>query len=72
MARGTTAMTDWNLENFAKFWQDIDLTEAMRQKRIYIYGEPCDCGSSVCDECNPGWDQFDWRDEEPWDTEDYY
>jgi hypothetical protein len=23
-------------------------------------GEPCDCGSSTCDECNPGW----WEDEE--------
>ena len=25
--------------------------------------------SSVCDECNPGWDQFDWRDEEPWEDD---
>jgi len=30
----------WNLENFAKFWQDIEYDEAMRQKEsLYYLGE---------------------------------
>lgn len=63
---------DWDLEAFAKFWENIEYAEAMQLKRVYVYGEPCDCGSSVCDECNPGWDQegpFDWEDKF---AEDYY
>jgi hypothetical protein len=26
--------------------------------------EPCDCGSSTCDECNPGWDEESLEEEE--------
>ena len=52
---------DWDLEGFAKFWADIEYENAMRMKFLQnyygSYGPPCDCGSSVCDECNPGWDQ---------------
>jgi len=60
---------------FEAFWERIEQewAEQFKKNDAYygLYGPPCDCGSSVCDECNPGWDQFDWRDEEPWEQEDY-
>jgi len=31
---------------------------------VTTYGKYCDCGSSTCDICNPGWDEEDYTDEE--------
>jgi hypothetical protein len=54
-------------QGFAGFWLRVEREWAEAEKRAFYYfgayGPPCDCGSSTCDECNPGWDQ------EPWDEE---
>ena len=51
-------------KNFAVFWELCEREWAEQFKRIYHYGESCECGSSTCDECNPGWDQETLMDDE--------
>jgi len=29
----------------------------------YYVGPPCDCESSTCDQCNPGWEDEGWFDD---------
>jgi hypothetical protein len=77
---------DLNLENcgycteplqcdeWRKFWIAIEQGWAEQFKRAVMYDPDAGCGgcgSSVCDDCNPGWDEWNWRDEEPWEEEDY-
>lgn len=48
---------------FAAFWTLVEQAWAEQFKREWAYGsgfeQGCDCGSSTCDECNPGWDLVD-------------
>lgn len=54
--------------DFFEFWRRIENEWAEQFKFNVYYGGDwsCDCGSSTCDECNPGWDLRDDDDcEEP-------
>jgi len=57
---------------FASFMECLGLEWAEQFKResyYYDYLMGCDCGSSTCDECNPGWDEESFDDEfEPWEV----
>ncbi len=68
-SRCNQSMAGWNLENFAKFWADIEYEEAMKQKHDQFY-DPNSClgDSSLCDHdcdnCPAGEeDDEDWEDE---------
>ena len=57
-------------KSFAAFWTLVEQEWAEQFKRDWAYGSSfemgCDCGSSTCDECNPGWDIVDEEEiEEP-------
>ncbi len=57
-------------KTFAAFWLLLEQEGAEEFKGEWAYGScfemGCDCGSSTCDECNPGWDLVDDEDfEEP-------
>ncbi len=62
-------MLDWNVENFAKFWTDIEYNEAMKLKYDQFYdpdscpGDPSQCDHD-CDNCSA------WDDDE--EEECYY
>ena len=56
-------ISDWEC-----FWENTEREWAEQFKFDSVYNEwSCECGSSTCDECNPGWDQEpeEWE-EEPW------
>jgi len=56
--------SDWNLENFAKFWADIEYEEGMRQKAWLYYRD------SDYDDFEP--EDWDEPEEDPdWDLGDY-
>lgn len=78
IAEGEISLAGWEFNNFnskdfAEFWLRVEQEWAEQFKKAYayygLYGPPCDCGSSVCDECNPGWDQEPLFEE---DEEVYY
>lgn len=53
-------------DKWVDFWELCEREWAEQFKFYAHYGEPCECGSSVCDECNPGWDQ----EPEEWELEE--
>lgn len=59
-------MTDSMESDWKAFWDCLEEEWAEQFKKVNYYDPmmPCDCGSSTCDECNPGWDQESLDDEE--------